>query len=97
MTHAIDELCLNRPRLLVRAAQSGQCIYNRKRHLRRILRISFLPSYRGAIDRLLEAEAAVDEQRKTGNATYRAARHVELLIAILAEYKAAAQDAQGPT
>lgn len=76
---------LRRPKLLVRAARFGLDDYDRSRDLKRLTGMPATPSIRVAVDRLLEAEAEMEETRKIGHAGYSPARHVELLIALIAE------------
>lgn len=79
---------LHRPRLLIRAARFGQEDYCRDRDLTRILRISRPPAPLNAVDRLIEQEQELEEIRTTGDAGYSPARHVEVLIALMAEARA---------
>jgi hypothetical protein len=97
MTTDNHQIKLRRPRLLARAAHLGLPGYDRQKHLRRILGAAFLPSAHTAMQQLIEAEAIMEDQRKTGNATYRAARHVEVLIALLGEYRSVTNDGANPT
>ena len=76
---------LRRPKLLVRAARFGVDEYNRSRHLGRILKCEALPRTGPAILRLLEVEAGLEDRRVAGAADYSAARHVEVLIALMGE------------
>lgn len=76
---------IRRPGLLVRAARCGQLDYDRTRDLKRVLkkfRISTGPS---PINGLIDAEAALEETRISGDSTYSVVRHVEILIALMAE------------
>ncbi|WP_176854241.1 DUF6477 family protein [Donghicola mangrovi] len=82
---ALELSKLVRPRLLSQAARAGEAMYERTRHLPRILGRSVPTSHEIALGLLLEREQELEAQRKTGDAVYRAARHVELLIAIRAE------------
>jgi plasmid stability protein len=76
---------IRRPRLLVRAARHGLEEYNRNRDLRRILRGESLPAPSDALPRLMDMEAAHEQTRKRGDASYSIARHLEILIALMAE------------
>lgn len=78
---------LRRPRLLVRAARCGAIDYNRNRDLKRVLKSSYLPSPRASVSHLLDEEARIEEIRKTKDAAYSARRHVDVLIALMAEIK----------
>lgn len=73
---------LSRPRLLVRAARLGMDDYRRERDLRRLTDHAGPES---AFPRLLEQEAHLEAKRTTGDASYSIARHVEVLIALMAE------------
>jgi hypothetical protein len=77
---------LKRPRLLISAARHGIEEYNRNRDLRRILS-GPAPSPQEAIARLINTEEALEEARKGGGAGYSVARHVDVMIAILAEMR----------
>ncbi|HCQ63916.1 MAG TPA: hypothetical protein DIU07_01495 [Rhodobacteraceae bacterium] len=76
---------LRRPKLLIRAARFGLDEYNRERDLRRLMRVPAVPAPRTAIPRLIEEEARLEDIRKCGGAAYSPARHVEVLIALMAE------------
>ncbi|OOY33702.1 hypothetical protein BMI88_06125 [Thioclava sp. F36-6] len=85
---------LRRPRLLIRAARHGLSDYSRKRDLKRVLRMSELPRPGTALRALMAEEAALDQARRAGEATYSVARHIELLIALLAEARLAPQPSE---
>ena len=74
---------LTRPRLLFRAARFGQEDYRRDRDLRRLLGASLSPEK--VVPKLLEEEARLEDIRRTGDINYPLARHIEVLIALLAE------------
>ena len=76
---------LSRPRLLLRAARHGLTDYNRSRVLKRLMRTQSLPSPTGAVTSLLTVEASLESARREGDAAYSVARHVEVMIALLAE------------
>ena len=76
---------LRRPRLLIRAARFGVVDYNRDRDLRRLMRAERTPSPAWAVGALLEEEGRMEAIRQTGDAGYSVARHIELLIALMAE------------
>ena len=80
---------LRRPRLLIRAAHHGLDAYDRRRHLGRLTRRSVLPSPGAALGVLIEAEDRMETARRDGEAGYSLSRHVELLIALLAEARLA--------
>jgi hypothetical protein len=77
--------CIRRPRLLIRAARHGVEDYNRNRDLKRILRGDTLPGPATALPRLIDLEAAQEETRASGQASYSVARHLEILIALMGE------------
>ena len=76
---------LRRPRLLIRAARLGQGDYSRKRDLRRVLRQTTLPAPGAALASLSAEEALLEAARTEGAADYSIGRHIEVLIALLAE------------
>jgi hypothetical protein len=76
---------LRRPRILIRAARAGVTGYDRNRDLKRVMRVAEPPSPERALSALIAAEAAVEETRKAGAATYSFTRHIELLIAMIGE------------
>ncbi len=76
---------LHRPRLLIRAARFGLSDYNREKHLRRVLSDAAMPTPGRAIAALMSAESVLEEKRKTGDASYSIAEHIELLIAMMGE------------
>ena len=76
---------IRRPRLLIRAARLGMMDYSRSRDLKRILRVPELPLPSKAVRALLETEAAMEENRKSGGTTYSVMHHVEVMIALMAE------------
>lgn len=86
MSHAAEILAqLRRPRLLIRAARLGLAEYNRDRDLRRLMRTPAAPGPQAAVEGLIGEEARLEEGRKAGDAGYSVARHVEVLIALMAE------------
>ncbi|MCE5972299.1 DUF6477 family protein [Sinirhodobacter sp. WL0062] len=76
---------LRRPRLLIRAARFGQRDYSRARDLRRLMRVPAPPAPEHALARLLDEEARLEAARQEGDAAYNISRHVDLLIAVMAE------------
>jgi len=76
---------LRRPRLLIRAARFGLVDYNRDRDLRRLIRSEKTPSPMAALGLLMDEEARIEESRQTDLAGYSPARHIDLLVAIMAE------------
>lgn len=76
-----------RPPILLRAARFAQADYRRDYDLRRVLRLPATPAAGPAVmQMLLDLEARCDaaRQSETGDA-WRAARHVEVLTALMAE------------
>lgn len=80
MLHAI-----HRPRLLMRAARIGAEDYRRSVHLPRLLGYGVLPRHGAALIKLMELEATLETQRGEADASYSLMRHVDVLIAIVAE------------
>jgi hypothetical protein len=77
---------LKRPPLLVRAARFGLDDYNREGQLPRLLHTLAPPPRAGeAILRLLDIEADLEERRIARAADYSVARHIEVIIALMAE------------
>jgi len=79
-----------RPRLLLRTARFGLAEYRRERDLRAMLRLPAAPPPGPAtVALLLDLEAAEEARRSRPTAepgeAWRAARHVELLVALIAE------------
>ncbi len=86
MHHLLERLnTLVRPRLLIRAARFGLDDYRRDRDLRRILKAAHTPHAARALEMLLEEELRLEGARTGGDANYSVARHVEVLIAVIAE------------
>ena len=79
---------LRRPGLLIRAARYGQQGYDRKRDLKRITRADDIPAPDRAVKRLMDLEAELEYSRRTHDAAYSPSRHVETLIALMAEARA---------
>lgn len=88
---------LRRPAVLVRAAQAGQAAYRRDRDLRRVLRSDVLPRPGQAMAWLRAEEDRMNIARQQGAADYDMPRHVLLMIAILAEKRAAAESPAAKT
>lgn len=84
---------LRRPRLLIRAARAGQSGWRRERDLPRLLRCDDCPKPGAALSRLRVEEARQNAARLEGAAEYDMRRHVMLMIAILAEMRAAVEQA----
>lgn len=76
---------LRRPRLLIRAARFGLRDYNRNRDLRRLMRQPTVPSPKSALERLMAEETLLETSRREGAAHYNLMRHIEVLIAMMAE------------
>ena len=76
---------LRRPRLLIQAAVHGIGDYNRDRVLKRLTRKPTVPGPKTAVSSLLSVEETLESARQSGDASYNASRHVEVLIALLAE------------
>lgn len=76
---------LRRPALLLRAARFGLTEYQRDRDLKRLLREAATGGPEKTVPRLLHEENRLEETRQAGDASYSINRHIELLIALLAE------------
>lgn len=87
---------LRRPRILIRAAREGQTGWRRERDLRRLLRLDHSPAPGSALPRLRAEEALQNDARLQRRADYDMHRHVLLMIAILAEMRAAVADSPAP-
>ncbi|MCU0827506.1 MAG: DUF6477 family protein [Tabrizicola sp.] len=74
---------LRRPRLLMHAARFGLSDYRRDRDLRRLVQASGSPE--DTVPKLLSVEERLEATRLNGDASYSAARHIDVLIALLAE------------
>jgi len=96
MTDVIQILSnLHRPRLLIRAARFGLEEYNRERDLKRVMKTGSAPTPARAVNSLMAEEARLEETRQTGAADYSVARHVEVLIALMAEANLLPKSGQG--
>lgn len=76
---------LQRPRLMMRAARIGAQDYRRAAHLPRLLGYGALPRHGAALMKLMEIEAGMEDQRTGGDASYSLVRHLDVLIAMVAE------------
>jgi hypothetical protein len=92
MTDIATEIAaLRRPRILVRAAKFGLSDYVRDRDLRRMFAPEAPPRPGLAVLPLFAREAEIEAVRQSGGAAYSAARHVEVLTALIAETRLAAE------
>lgn len=82
---------LRRPRLLVRAARFGLSDYVRDRDLKRMFAPDAPPRPGAAVKSLMVREAEIEAIRQSGGAAYSAARHVEVLTALIAESRLSAE------
>ncbi len=78
---------LSRPRLLIRAARYGQQDYCRDRTLSRLIGAAPGTKPLEALPKLVEVEADMERARKNDDGSYSVARHVDLLIALIAEFR----------
>lgn len=74
---------IRRPRMMIRAAKIGLQVYRGDRDLDRIL--GHKATGARAVAELLDHEQNLETRRLTGDATYSIARHVDILIALMAE------------
>ncbi|MFT3689949.1 DUF6477 family protein [Paenirhodobacter sp.] len=79
---------LRRPRLLVRAARCGQQGYHRARDLKRLVDPRLGPGSEASLRALVALEERLEHDRAEGAASYSFARHVDVLIALMAESRA---------
>lgn len=85
---------IRRPRLLMRAARLGQTEYRRDRDLRRLMGALSVPAPDVVVPRLLSEEARLEMDRQAGSAAYNFTRHIEILIALIAEVRLLPRDLQ---
>lgn len=76
---------LHRPKLMMRAARIGAQSYRRTTHLSRLLGYGTLPRHGQALMKLIEMEAMLEDQRLGADANYNLIRHIDVLIAMVAE------------
>lgn len=76
---------LHRPKLMMRAARIGAQNYRRATHLSRLLGYGALPRHGQALMKLIEIEATLEDQRLGSDANYNLIRHIDVLIAMVAE------------
>jgi Family of unknown function (DUF6477) len=79
---AHDLTRLRRPRLLLAAAVRGLALYRRERDLPRVI-----ADGEPALPALFAAEGALDAARRAGQGGYTVRRHLEVLVALLAELR----------
>lgn len=86
MTDPVTRItALRRPPMLVSAARHGTSIYDRARILPRLLDGRLPTCAEETLTMLLGLEAGHEEARRRQEAGYSVARHVETLIALMAE------------
>lgn len=85
---------LRRPRLLIRAARHGLQDYRRERDLCRLIDLGAPPTPEAALARLMNEEEQTELTRVAGDTAYSIARHVDLLIALMAEARLVQNRAQ---
>lgn len=76
---------LRRPKTLIRAARIGVAQYRREQDLKRLLRAGRAPAPGTGMSRLLTIEQDLEAIRLSGDATYSITKHVEILVALMAE------------
>ena len=74
---------LRRPQMLIRAARLGLSEYRRERDLKRLIDGETAPDR--SVPRLLTEEERLEATRQSGDAAYSVARHIEVMIALMAE------------
>jgi hypothetical protein len=86
MNALIDTLNnLRRPGLLMRAARHGALDYDRSRDLKRLMKRDVVPGPVEALSVMIEMEERAEAARQNADAGYSVARHIDLLVAIIAE------------
>lgn len=73
---------LRRPKTLVRAARIGASAYKRERDLAYAVRRK---GRENMVATLIEVEERLESNRKLGESTYSAQRHISILSALIAE------------
>lgn len=87
---------LRRPRLLLASARIGAPDYCRDRDLNRALQGESPAPGRATLACLLETEAELEDLRLQRTGNYSPARHVAVMIALVAEIRAMQDSAPGP-
>lgn len=86
MMSVLDQIAaLRRPGLLMRAARHGAQDYDRSRDLKRLMKREVTPGPIEALNAVLEMEERAEAARQNADAGYSVARHIDLLVAIIAE------------
>ncbi|WP_216665304.1 DUF6477 family protein [Pseudoruegeria sp. HB172150] len=94
MSELIDLVnALHRPKLLLQAVRHGLADYNRERMLPRLFQDRAAPTPHRAVSDLLLTEELMDLARRDGEASYSPARHIEVLVALIAEARELASEA----
>ena len=76
---------LRRPRLLIRAARHGMPDYNRERTLTRLIESRHNLAPEAIVEKLIQEESRVEDERRSGNGAYSVGQHIEILIALMSE------------
>ena len=76
---------IHRPKTLMRAAKSALSDYDRSKGLQRLLGKSDQLRPEDALQELLPLEQDCETRRQTGRVAYSVARHLEVMVAIIAE------------
>ena len=76
---------LKRPALLVRAARHGAETYNRQAHLNKYIDLDPLPGPSVVLMQLFDIEKEINHARIHKNGTYTPSKHIDVLVAIMAE------------
>ena len=76
---------IKRPRILIKAAKIGLKHYEREKGLEQLLRLNKGAKPESVVEKLVAAEATINEQRVNGGASYSLDRHINLLTALLNE------------
>lgn len=76
---------MQRPRLLIHAARFGMQDYRRERDLRRLGAPT--GSAEQSVSKLFQDEALLEQTRCAGDVAYSVVRHIDVLIALMAEVR----------
>ena len=88
MNDFLSGICkIRRPKLLMDAARRGIRDYNKDKFMERFDKSLKSRNAKSALLALLPLENSLEIARVNGDASYSPSRHVEILIAVLAEVK----------
>jgi len=76
---------IKRPGMMIEAARHGAALYERRRDLRRMLRVAIPATNILALQKLVPIEAELEQRRVTRAKGYSITRHIDILSALMAE------------